>query len=135
MFGLDQISLKNHLCQASVVFCQIFSFVFRLQFQIKQRNHNTDTINAWVYLGYLWKRAKNPFLILTHQRILVSWISACWPPHQRNVQQVDRLAVGHRQTPNRSPMETGQNLSSQKIGLKVKKYGDSDLVRLSLLTV
>ena len=46
MFGLDQISLKNHLCQASVVFCQIFSFVFRLQFQIKQRNHNTDTIKG-----------------------------------------------------------------------------------------
>ena len=60
-------------------------------------------------------------MINTDQRILVSWISACWPPHQRNVQQVDRLAVGHRQTPNRSPMETGQNLSSQKIGLKVKK--------------
>ena len=61
MFGLDQISLKNHLCQASVVFCQIFSFVFRLQFQIKQRNHNTDTIKGWHecrYLGYLWKKNK-----------------------------------------------------------------------------
>merc|ERR1719400_1225158 len=67
------------LCQASVVFCQIFSFVFR-------------------------------------QRILVSWISAGWPPHQRNVQEVDRLAVGHRQTPNRSPMETAMEGDDAHVG-------------------
>ena len=105
--------------------CLLPDFLFRFPPAISNQTAKPQLWHyqgvAWVYLGYLWKRTKNPFLILTHQRILVSWISACWPPHQRNVQQVDRLAVGHRQTPNRSPMETGQNLSSQKKSEKIKR--------------
>ena len=30
-----------------IIMAWYFSFVFRLQFQIKQRNHKTDTIKGW----------------------------------------------------------------------------------------
>ena len=81
-----------------------------------------------VIMGVLILVLDNGWISYTDQGILVSWVSACGPPHQGYVKKVDCLAVGHRQATNWTTMEAGkgprvryslvgQYILCQKLGL------------------